>query len=266
MVQNSSRKLIMKRFPRRKTAVFLLLTILLLLSLALNVYLFLKACQYYLELNGTRLDPLGLSFYPSESATEQKEVGVITAVFFGDSRAAQWPNPGELHNYRFINRGVGSQTSVQIAARFQQHIEPLQPDLIIVQMCINDLKTIPLFPQNEQATINNCLSNIDQVLAEAEQIGAMVILTTVFPVGDVPLERQIVWSPAIAKAVTAVNEHIHAKSGNNVYIFDTFDLLVDERGLLNREFAADELHLNEAGYAYLNKELVQFLHVQELIP
>ncbi len=256
----------MKRFFRPKTAAFLLFTVLLLLSLALNGYLFLKAQQYYLELNGTRLNPLGLSFYPPESTTVQQEVGEITAVFFGDSRAAQWSNPSEMNNYRFINRGIGSQTSVQIAARFQQHIEPLQPDLIIVQMCINDLKTIPLFPQNEQATIQNCLSNIDQVLAEAEQIGATVILTTVFPVGDVPLERQIVWSPAIPKAVTAVNEQIRTKASNNVYIFDTFNLLVDERGLINREFAFDELHLNEAGYAYLNDELVQYLHVQEFPP
>ena len=254
-----------QRFPTLKTAVLLLVTILL-ISLALNGYLFLKARQYYLELNGTRLDPLGLSFYPSEPITKQTEDGEITAIFFGDSRAAQWPNPTELDNYHFINRGIGSQTSVQIAARFQQHVVPLQPDLIIVQMCINDLKTIPLFPHNEQAIIQNCVANIEQVLADADQIGASVILTTVFPVGDVPLERQIVWSPKIAEAVTAVNEEIHSKASDNVYIFDTFAVLVDERGLINREFAFDELHLNEAGYAHLNEELVQFLDARGLIP
>lgn len=254
-----------QRFPTLKTAVLLLVTILL-ISLALNGYLFLKARQYYLELNGTRLDPLGLSFYPSEPIIKQTEDGEITAVFFGDSRAAQWPVPSELDGYHFINRGIGSQTSVQIAARFQQHVVPLQPDLIIVQMCINDLKTIPLFPQNELATIQNCLANIDQVLRDAEQIGASVILTTVFPVGDVPLERRIVWSPKIAEAVTAVNERISTKAGNNVYIFDTFDLLVDERGLLSQEYALDELHLNEAGYAHLNNKLVQFLDTQGFTP
>ncbi len=256
----------MKRHLQLKTAVFPLLVGLLLLSLALNGYLFTKARQYYLELNGTRLDPLGLSFYPSEPTAEPKAVGELTAVFFGDSRAAQWPNPNKLGNYHFNNRGIGSQTSVQVAARFQQHVAPLQPDLIIVQMCINDLKTIPLFPQNQQVTIQNCLANIDQVLAEARQIGASVILTTVFPVGDVPLERRIVWSPAIAEAVTAVNDQIQTKASDNVYIFDTFELLVDERGLLKREYAFDELHLNEAGYAHLNKELIQFLDAQDLNP
>jgi lysophospholipase L1-like esterase len=256
----------MKQIRYVKIAGLFLLSFFLILSLVLNSYLFLKAKQYYLELNGTRLDPLGLSFYPLESTAEVKEGEMITAVFFGDSRAAQWPDPVGLDGYRFVNRGIGSQTSAQVAARFQQHIVPLRPDLIIVQMCINDLKTMPLFPQNEQAIIQNCLANIDQVLAEAEQIDATVILTTVFPVGDVPLERRIVWSPAIAAAVTAVNEQIRTKASNNVYMFDTFELLIDERGLLKREFAFDELHLNEAGYAHINEELIKFLDTQGLIP
>ncbi|VAW35574.1 hypothetical protein MNBD_CHLOROFLEXI01-3322, partial [hydrothermal vent metagenome] len=190
-----------------KIALFLFLGAFL-LSLGLNGALFLKAKQYYWELNGTRLDPLGLSFYPPNGVVDEKEEGVITAVFFGDSRAAQWPTPVEIDGYRFINRGIGSQTSVQVAARFQQHIVPLKPDVIIVQMCINDLKTIPLFPQKEEAITRNCLANIDQVLAEAEEIGATVILTTVFPVGDVPLERRLVWSPKTGEAVTAVNQQI----------------------------------------------------------
>ena len=184
----------MKRLLQSRTAVLLLPIILFLLSLTLNGYLFFKARQYYLELNGTRLDPLGLSFYPVKPSNDQKDDDEITVVFFGDSRAAQWPNPTGMTEYNFINRGIGSQTSVQIAARFQQHVAPLQPDLIILQMCINDLKTIPLFPQNEEAVIENCLANTDQVLAEAEQLEAKVILTTVFPVGKVPLERRIVWS------------------------------------------------------------------------
>jgi lysophospholipase L1-like esterase len=249
----------MKSLSRLKTAVPILLIILLFGLLTLNGYLFLKAKQYYLELNGTRLDPLGLSAYPVGEEVE-KEGGMITAVFFGDSRAAQWPNPDKFNGYRFFNRGIGSQTSVQVAARFKAHVAPLQPDLIILQMCINDLKTIPLFPQNQQAIIHNCLANIDQVLAEAEQIGAKVILTTVFPVGNVPLERRIVWSPAIAEAVQIVNDQIRAKASDTVFIFDSYALLADSQNQLAPEFAHDELHLNDAGYAHLNAELIQFVH------
>ena len=242
------------------TAVPLFLMVLLIGSLGLNSYLFSKTKQYYWELNATRLDPLGLNAFPVGVGVDEGEMGVRTAVFFGDSRAAQWPNPDGLDGYRFYNRGIGSQTSVQVTARFQAHVAPLKPDVIIVQMCINDLKTIPLFPQNEQAIIQNCLANIDQVLAEAEQIGAEVILTTVFPVGDVPLERRIVWSPAIAEAVKTVNEHIRTKASSTVFIFDSYALLADAQNQLAPEFAYDELHLNDAGYVHLNTELVQFLN------
>jgi hypothetical protein len=97
--------------------------------------------------------------------------------------------------------------------------------------------------------------------AEAEQLGAKVILTTVFPVGEVPLERKIVWSPAIGEAVKIVNEQIHAKASDTVFIFDAYELMVADRGLLNRDFAVDELHLNDAGYAQLNQQLIQFLRI-----
>lgn len=40
----------------------------------------------------------------------------------------------------------GAQTSAQVVWRFAEHIAPLQPDKIILQVGINDLKTIPLFP------------------------------------------------------------------------------------------------------------------------
>jgi len=43
------------------------LTAALLLSVALNLLLFVAARQYYLQRNAAPLDPLGLSFYPAGS-------------------------------------------------------------------------------------------------------------------------------------------------------------------------------------------------------
>ena len=64
-----------------------LVTTLLTISLVLNFILFDRGRQYYLQLNATRLDPLGLKAYPvNEEPTAQKPI----VVFFGDSRAAQF--------------------------------------------------------------------------------------------------------------------------------------------------------------------------------
>jgi hypothetical protein len=125
---------------RIRLLIIFLFTILL-ISIGLNYYLFNLSLQYYRELNATRLDPLGLNHFsdPQEGAN-----GII-AVFFGDSRAESWPPPN-ITGFEFINRGIGAQTTAQVIQRFDLHTAPLQPDIIIIQVGINDLKTIRYFP------------------------------------------------------------------------------------------------------------------------
>lgn len=44
-----------------------------------------------------------------------------------------------LLQVEFINRGIGGQTSTQVAERFDANIAPLQPDVLVVRVCVNDL-------------------------------------------------------------------------------------------------------------------------------
>lgn len=87
----------------------------------------------------------------------------------------------------------------------------------------------------------------------------MVILTTVFPVGELGLERRPVWSDAIADSINTVNEYIHSLAADDVIILDAYALLADDRGLVRPELGLDELHLNETGYALLNEHLIALL-------
>lgn len=243
---------------RFKIIVFIGLIVCLGLSLFANITLFRFARQQYKAVNALRLDPLGLMTYPAEA--DAAEIKGKTAVFIGDSRAAQWPAPTDLPQLHFLNRGIGSQTSAQITGRLEKHIRPLNPDILIVQMCINDLKTIPLFAANKELIIHNCRQNLETVVAAAAEMDTTLIVTTIFPVGPFPLERQIYWSPDIAAAVTDINDTIHTFAAENVIILDAYTLLLDEQtGLLNEAYAADELHLNEAGYARLNQSLTSIL-------
>ncbi|HRQ37699.1 MAG TPA: GDSL-type esterase/lipase family protein [Chloroflexota bacterium] len=233
--------------------------LLLIISLAANGGLLLVARQQYQVVNGVRLDPLNLDYFP---ATPPEQTEGMTAVFFGDSRAAQWPAPDDLADIHFINRGIGGQTSAQIVARFDAHIRPLQPDILIVQMCINDLKTVAIFPNYQEQIIASCQHNINQVVQEATAMGATVILTTVFPIGEFPWHRRLVWSPAIDTAVTATNSHIHSLAAENVIILDAYALLADKSERLQTQYATDELHLNPVGYELLNQELTKILDGQ----
>ena len=231
--------------------------ILLLISLAANVYGFTQASAYYQQLNLLRLDPLGQGAYPSE--TVARDEGQQVVVFFGDSRANQWPTPEGLLQFVFVNRGIGSQTSAQVALRFDAHVRPLQPDILLVQMCVNDLKTLPLFPDHADVIIAGCQRNQDSIVQQARTFGVQVILTTVFPVGEPPLLRRPVWSDAIAESINTVNTYIHSLAAEDVIVLDAFALLADEHGLLRPDLGADELHLNAAGYALLNEQLVNLL-------
>ena len=244
---------------RRVLIAVSLLTILLLGSIALNCFLYERGKQYYLQLNETRLDPLGLHYY--DTASDQRNLTnpeLTTVVFFGDSRAASWPSP-DLNRFEFINRAIGSQTSEQAVERFGYHVKPLEPQVVVIQIGINDLKTIPLFPERKEAIIANCEENIQQLVVWSVDLGAMVIVTPIFPISEVPLERRPFWSDEVGLAVDEVNAFIHSLRGENVLVFDAFSLLVGEGSRIRPEYSRDLLHLNAAGYERLNAELVLIL-------
>ena len=235
-----------------------LLLVALLASVALNLIFFAQSRQYYLQLNETRLDPLGLSSYSPDTLQYTANSDKTMVIFFGDSRAADWPPP-DLARFEFVNRGIGAQTSAQAFQRFDYQLRPLHPQVVLVQVGINDLKTIPLFPERKEAIIASCQNNIQHIVTQSVDDGAIVILTTIFPIGEVPLERQPFWAPDVAKAISEVNIFIRSLEAQNVIILDAYSILADENGTMQDEYAQDTLHLNTAGYAALNRYLLPIL-------
>ncbi len=237
----------------------LLCLVALVLSLVFNALLFLQARYYYLQLNETNLDPLGLNAFRADSLPQRlPATSTATVVFFGDSRAAQWSVPANLKGFSFINRGINNQTSAQVLGRFDKHVVPLRPNIIVVQVGINDLKTIPLFPERKAAIISNCKANIQQLVARSVNTGATVILTTIFPTGPVPLTRLPFWSSDIAQAVSEVNTYLYSLKSRDVVILDAYSLLAD-KGQARSNYVRDTLHFNEKGYQVLNQELTKVL-------
>jgi len=244
--------------------IFLIFTAILILllttSVILNLVIYRYANQYYLQLNGTRLDPLGVIFYePADPPENELSQPKIKVVFFGDSRAYQWSEPQDLNQFIFLNRGIGAQTSTQVVERYEKHISPLQPDVLVVQVCINDLKTIPLYPHLKRQIIDNCKANLKQIVDESRNQGADVILTTIFPLGELPFERRFFWSDEVAEAIIEVNKYITTLQNENVMIYDTTAILADQSGQVRAEYSYDFLHLNENGYQVLNDGLGKLL-------
>lgn len=223
-------------------------------SLALNILLY---QQIYLQLSLVQLDPLGISVYSSSARAKNPQK--VRVLFFGDSRAYYWPAPAGLPQFEFINRGIGGQTSTQVAERFDEHIAPLQPDILVVQVCVNDLHIATRLTDSTPAIIANCKANLEWIVAEALKQHTIVILTTVFPVGEAPLEQRLFGSDDIGQSIEEVNDFIHSLVGEHVVILDTAAVLADDTGLVRAEYSLDFLHLTDAGYEALNRELIPIL-------
>ena len=224
-------------------------------SLAANVAGVWAVKHLYKAENAVRLDPLQLAVYPDASA---KNPALPRVVWFGDSRALSWPKP-EVKNLEFLNRGIGDQTSAQIRLRYASHVQPLKPDLLILQLGVNDLKTLPLFPEKQSVIVEQLKANLQWIVQQARADGSRVLITTIFPVGKVPLERRLVWSDAVAPAIRELNLFITSLAGEGVQVFDAFSALQGEKDLIKPDYSRDLLHLNAQGYAALNTALVPFL-------
>ncbi|MSP14187.1 MAG: SGNH/GDSL hydrolase family protein [Chloroflexi bacterium] len=238
---------------------FTLLTLLLIASLGLNRYLYHEVWTYYVEANSVRLDPLGLKMYPPSALQDISATNQPVVLFFGDSRAAGWPAPTGIPGVTFINRGAGGQTSAQVLGRFTEHVLPLKPRVIIIQVGVNDLKTIALFPERRDTIVSDCEANIQEIVTLSLQSGAQVILTTIFMPGQLTIDRRPFWSPDVIGAIKQVNTFITGLQSDRVTVLDTTNILAHGTEQTDPAYTQDFLHLNAAGYEVLNQELRQVL-------
>jgi lysophospholipase L1-like esterase len=235
----------------RSKILLTLLVLLLGVSLALNALIARQAKSFYAQMNAIRLDPLGLNEYPAATVPLPRP----NVVFLGDSRAEQWVKPNELGSVRVVNRGIGNQTTAQVLGRFQAHVVPLKPEVLVLQLGVNDLKSIAVFPGQKAEIIRNCKANIAQLVEAGTGSGARVILTTIFPLGKVPIERKPFWSDDVALAIVEVNTYLKTLAGDRVTVVETAPILANAEGIADPKYSRDLLHLRPEGYAALNQAM-----------
>jgi hypothetical protein len=82
-----------------------------------------------------------------------------------------------------------------------------------------------------------------------------VILSTIFPLGKIPLERRPFWSDRVQPALERVNQFINSLASERVMILDSGKVLSDSLGNFEPQCSRDFLHLTAGGYERLNLEL-----------
>lgn len=224
-------------------------------ALAATALLGHTARAYYAELQATRLHPLGLDFLEPVAPAGP---GPLVAAL-GDSRVADWAPVQLPPGVRVANLGLDTQTTAQVLLRWEAHVAPLQPDLVVIQAGINDLKAVALFPELHDEIVDDCVSHLEALVARARELGAAVVLTTVIPPGPIPLWRRPVWSADVHRAVATVNRRLLALSVPGLTVVDLDEVLCDDAGRLLDDHARDDLHLTPVAYRRLDQALAPVL-------
>lgn len=222
------------------------------LSLAANAFLLARARHFERMFYLARLDPLGLGAFdgapPGGGGAQGRRV-----VFFGDSRAADWHAP-PLTGAEILNRGIPGHTSAQALLRFDAHVAPLKPDVVVVQVGANDLASLALLRQDRERIVAATRQNIAAIVAKARAGGAEVVLTTIFPLAASPWPER-----AVQGAIAEVNGALRAMAAPGVLVLDADAVLAGPDGYVLPAYAEDDLHLAPAGYAALNAALAPLL-------
>ena len=244
-----------KLFQMNKNLIIIILAIVLVVSFLFSYLVYTKFMGYYKSYNSLRLSPLGLS-----NLKEYSIKGKNNIILWGDSRISHWPEANINDSLNIINLGIGGETTKQSLLRMNYLPDSNSSNIILIQLGINDLKTIALFPSKKQNIINNCKKHIDRIVGKARQKNYKVILSTIIPAGKVSLLRKLLfWNKDIPKAVKEVNNYIRSLANkNSIYLLDLYNIVENSNN--KYKLYKDELHLNQKGYTLLNSSLKDFLH------
>lgn len=230
------------------------------ISLVGNAIALKAALNLYGREQEVRLDPLGLRDHAAERALASAPRAKPLLAMFGDSRAAMWTSPAALTEWQVVNLGVGFQTTAQALLRFDYDVAPFHPTVVVLEVGVNDLKDLPMFPERRDAIVSACEENIAELVSKARALGAEVVLATIFDLGSAALWRRPFWTPApVAAAISEVNTFVRSLGRDGVVVFETAPVLDDASGAVRAAYQADHLHLVPAGYAALNERLVSIV-------
>ena len=238
------------------------LSILLLVSLVGNGFLARLVREQYRGMVRVRLDPTSEARFGLLNA-EQVPVptGEKRIVFAGASRIDMWRKLPSVAGCQMVNRGQSHDTSAQLLLRLERDVIALKPDLVFLEIGVNDLKSIGALPDEERAIIDRLKTNRTAIIDRLNRAGIHVIVSTIYPFGDISLARRPVWSDRTLEARDETNREVRQLNRPLVTLFDA-DAIFAVDGRMKAEYQLDELHLNEAGYEALNRAVAPIIEAQ----
>ncbi len=169
-------------------------------------------------------------------------------VFIGNSitEGWNWHYPQFFKNNKnYYNRGISGQTTPQMLIRFRQDVVDLEPDIVVILAGINDIAE-----NTGPSTVKSITDNIISMSQIALANDIKVIISSILPASNFP------WRPEISPPykILKINSILQAYAlKNNIIYLDYFSEMFDGKNGLTKEYGADSVHPNKAGYLIMTK-------------
>jgi len=180
----------------------------------------------------------------ADAALGPPAAGENRVVFYGDSITDLWKLEESFPGKRYVNRGIGGQTTPQMLVRFRQDVIDLQPKVVMILAGTNDIAGNTGRMRDEDIE-----GNLSSMVELARAHGIRVVLCSVMPVHNYTENAKDFFAQRPQSRILALNGWIKEfASKNNLVFVDYFSALVDDQGMMKKELADDGLHPNAAGY------------------
>ena len=176
-------------------------------------------------------------------------------VLFGDSITDGWPGqrPEFFAENGFIGRGIGGEETANMLVRFRADVLDIGATVMVFLGGINDIAQNLGDPYNEDATYSNILSMIDLCW----QNGVRPVICSLLPSYHIRWREEVTDS---FEKVCSLNARLKAYCDRHGVTFvDYTSVLAGEDGRILEAYSGDTVHPNAAGYALMEKLLLETL-------
>jgi len=212
--------------------------------------------KYYLSYNLMRLDPLEDSYVNKELL--QTAENTTNLWLIGDSRIAKWDKNLLLPlGANIVNLGIEGQTTSQVLNRLRYYLEEGNPQWLILEVGINDLKIIGINKKYASWLVESCFDNISKIAELCLARNINIIVINIFPTGKIEILRRMIWNSSVDTSLIEVNKKLEEYCKRNGIIFyDTSTFLYNDDYRIKELYQDGFLHLNDEAYEVLSKNII----------
>lgn len=192
-----------------------------------------------------------------EKQTYEKELEDIKEkytnyLFLGDSITEYYDLDKYFPDMPVVNSGVAGDTTEDILDNMKERVYDYNPSKVFILIGTNDLRD----DKSVEVVVENIKKIIDGIKQNRKV--AEIYLESIYPVNK-GINKSVV-GLRDNDDINEINEQIEEYADNeDITFINTHELLVDDDGLLNEDYTADGLHLNDKGYEVVSKTLKKYL-------